>query len=319
MEAQGGVPIPALHDPMGRIAGGLKQHHGISKPMIAKLFRSLALGIKRRWWPSIVAAFSIAGAIWTATEFTTGLFNPVKSLLEANNTTYLLMVAACGLVAFLYKAYEPLSVSFKIPTTQTNVTIEYGDIFDEKHGNILFAVNEFFDHDLGQVVDPKSIHGQFIQNFFNSDNKRFRSETDAALTAFTGEVVQRGFPPVIKYPIGTTVMLHVGGRKAFLFALTKTDLVTHKATTTVPLLWDGLIGAWQTVHSTGNGDTLTLPLIGNGRASLNLKPQHILRILVLSLADFSRRQNITNEIKIVVPLECFKFLDLREIARDWSA
>lgn len=286
---------------------------------MSKFFKSLALGIKRRWWSSVVAAFGIAGAIWTATEFTTGLFNPAKVLLEANNTIYLVVVAGCGLVAFLYKAYEPLSISFKIPTTPTNITIEYGDIFDEGHGNILFAVNEFFDHDLGQVVDAKSIHGQFIQKFFNSDNGRFRSETDAALVGYQGEIVQRNFPPITKYPIGTTVMLHVGGRKAFLFALTKTDLITHKATTTVPLFWDGLIGAWQTVHNLGNGDTLTLPLIGNGRASLNLKPQHILRLLVLSLADFSRRQNITNEIKIVVPHECFEFLDIREISRDWSA
>lgn len=286
---------------------------------MAKFLRSLVLGAKRRWWKGIVSAFSVAGAIWTFTQFVTGLFEATKPILEANNTYYLIAVSVCGLVALLWYVYEPSSVKFTIPTTQTTVVIEYGDIFDEEHANILFAVNEFFDHDLGQVIAPNSIHGQFIQKFYSSDNQRFRKEVDAALAGFTGEVVKRSFPPVTKFPIGTTILLHIGSRKAFLFALTKTDLETHKATTTVPLLWDGLRGAWQAVHNAGNGDTLTLPLIGNGRASLNLKPQHILRLLVLSLADFSRQKNITNNIKIVVPLACFEELDLREIARDWSA
>lgn len=109
----------------------------------------------------------------------------------------------------------------------------------------------------------------------------------------------------------------LGSRRAYLVALTQTDLHTSKASTSVPLLWAALTAAWRKIHDVGNGQPIALPLIGNGRASLNLEPQHLLRLLVLSLVDFARRTGLPEHVTIVVPDACFEALDIREIARDW--
>jgi hypothetical protein len=98
-----------------------------------------------------------------------------------------------------------------------------------------------------------------------------------------------------------------------------TDLVTHKATATVSMLWTAFAEALHSVRHNGNGEPLTLPLIGNGRSSVNIEPQHLLRLVVLALVDFNRKAGLPNEVTIVVPDECFPVLDLREIKRDWSA
>jgi len=280
------------------------------------LIKSLYVGLKRRWSRGVTAGFSAIGAIWVFTEIGLATSTAFKATFEGHRGEYLLFTALVSVLTFLRYIYEPREVEFKIPTTSTKVLIKFGDIFDQP-GDWVIAVNEFFDHQLGQVIAPSSVHGQLIQKAFSSDSKSFRSAVDQALAGANGTQTERAIAPTTKYEIGTTAVLALGSRRAYLVALTQTDLHTSKASTSVPLLWAALTAAWRKVHDVGNGQPIALPLIGNGRASLNLEPQHLLRLLVLSLVDFARRTGLPEHVTIVVPDACFEALDIREIARDW--
>jgi Domain of unknown function (DUF6430) len=61
-----------------------------------------------------------------------------------------------------------------------------------------------------------------------------------------------------------------------------------------------------------------LPLIGNGQSSVNIEPQHLLRLIVLALVEYGRKVGLPNQVSIIVPEDCFKMLDIQEIQRDWS-
>ena len=278
---------------------------------------SLSIGLRRRWFDGLTKAFGIAGLIWLVTEITMKALPWVDKFITDNGVGYLYFVIGACALTFLCHIYETRSVSFRVPTTNSRISIYYGDLL-KTDTDWLIGVGEFFDSELGHVVSSQSLHGKLIETVWSSDTGRFRKDVELALKGMPFEPTERSFEPNKRYPIGTTIVLPRGPRKIFLVAMSRTDLTSSKASSTVSLLWDALRGALNTVHDFGNGGTISLPLIGNGRSSVNIEPQHLLRLIVLALIDFGRRTGLPNQVNIILPEDCFKELDIHEIKRDWS-
>lgn len=280
--------------------------------MVREIAKSITTGIKRRWAWGISQAFSVAGAIWLLTEIGSAVSPSFKELVAGNGRLYLAVVLLAGAIWFLRYTYEKRSVSFHIPTTDTLITIKYGDIFEQKT-DWLIGVNEFFDSEIGQLISPTSLHGQFILKIYQANSAKFRSDVDGALKGYPRENSNRGHQPSERFPIGTTAVLKNGSHNVFLVAMAHTDLTNGKASSTVPILWVALLGALKQIYNCGNGAPISLPLIGNGQSSVNIQPQHLLRLITLALVDFGRKVGLPKSVQIVVPEQCFEMLDLLEI------
>jgi len=225
-------------------------------------------------------------------------------------------VLAAAAIWFIKHTYEVRSVSFDLPTTGTKIAIRYGDLFAQPT-DWLIGVGEFFDSNVGQVVSKNSLHGKLINNTYNGNAAVFRSLVDEALVGAKATPTARPIQPKLKYDIGTTAVLANGPHKVFLVAMSRTDLQTSKASSDVSTLWQALGGALASVRIHGNGDPLSLPLIGNGQSSVNIEPQHLLRLIALALVDYGRKVGLPKQVSIIVPEDCFEALDIREIRRDW--
>jgi hypothetical protein len=285
--------------------------------MFGQVIKSLQVGLRRRWWPGIVEAFGVAGAVWLITEITNMVSSSAEHWIKDHGSYYVAFVLGAGAIAFVRQIYEVRSVNFNLPTTNTKIEIRYGDLLQEPT-DWLIGVGEFFDSELGQVVSKNSLHGKLISTVYNGDGNRFRQLVDIALIgAKSTKAQQRPISPRLKYDIGTTAVLANGPHKLFLVAMSHTHLDTHKASSDVPTLWIALRGALQSIHSHGNGAPISMPLIGNGQSSVNIAPQHLLRLIVLAIVDYGRRAGLPNQVSIIVPEDCFKMLDIREIRRDW--
>ncbi|MGY4174964.1 hypothetical protein ACVIHH_000255 [Bradyrhizobium sp. USDA 4518] len=284
--------------------------------MFGEVIKSLRVGIKRRWLTGIGQALSAAGAIWLITEITTKVSDPADQWIKHHGDIYTAIVLGVAAVWFLRHVYEVRSVSFNLPTTDTKIEIRYGDLFAQPT-DWLIGVGEFFDSAVGDVVSQHSLHGKLIINTYNGNTTTFRSLVDQALIGADGTHMQRSIQPKVRYSIGTTAVLARDPHKVFLVAMSRTDLTTFKASSDVPTLWQALSGALTSVRNHGNGRPLSLPLIGNGRSSVNIEPQHLLRLIVLALVDFGRKHDLPKQVHIVVPEDCFDALDIREIRRDW--
>jgi hypothetical protein len=223
--------------------------------------------------------------------------------------------------AFIIHVFEPTHVTFKVPTTDTKITLKFSDLFAEP-AHLLIGVNEFFDGDLGPAVSKNSLHGQFITRNFGGSAAAFRAAVDPALAATGAQPTATGRPtqPSDAYPIGTTPRVPNGAQSAFLMAMARTDHATFKASSDVPTLWKALQGGLQAVHDHGNGEPLAMPLFGNGQSGINLTPQHLLRLLTLALVEFGRNSNtpLPKQVTVTLHDRCFEDLDIREIARDWK-
>lgn len=285
--------------------------------MLGGTIKSLQVGLRRRWWPGIVEAFGVAGAVWLVTEITNMVSSSAEHWIKDHGNYYVAFVLGAGAIAFVRQIYEVRSVNFNLPTTNTKIEIRYGDLLQEPT-DWLIGVGEFFDSELGQVVSKNSLHGKLISTVYDGDGNRFRQLVDIALTgAKSTKAQQRPISPKLKYDIGTTAVLANGPHKVFLVAMSHTHLDTHKASSDVPTLWIALRGALQSIHSHGNGAPISMPLIGNGQSSVNIAPQHLLRLIVLAIVDYGRKVGLPNQVSIIVPEDCFKMLDIREIRRDW--
>jgi len=284
----------------------------------AGLPAAVRLGIRRRWRHGVKTALAALGAVWLITEVGTFVSPDLKSFLEHHNFWYGTAVCLIALCAFFWSVIELRSIQFLVPSTGSKILIKFGDLFAEQD-HLAFGINEYFDGAIGQRVSIESIHGQFIQKVYSGDENRFRNAIDQALVGKPGVQVVRSPPPDLAYPMGTTAVLDVGNRKAFLFVLTRTDLVTAKASTDVPSYWQALTGALEAIYHHSNHRPVAFPLIGNGPSSLNLPAQHLLRLLTLKLVHFGRDKGLPSQVTIVLPPACFEHVDLREIERDWKS
>jgi hypothetical protein len=284
--------------------------------MLGEAIKSLQVGIQRRWWAGIGKAFSVAGAIWLVTGIATKVSDPAEHLVKDYGEAYVAIVLLGAALAFLRHIYEVRSVSFNLPTTGTKIEIRYGDLFAQQT-DWLIGVGEFFDSEVGEIVSKNSLHGKLIDKLYNGNSGQFRSLVDAALSGATSIPTLRPISPKSRYEIGTTAVLANAAHKVFLVAMSRTHHDTHKASSDVPTLWVALRGALECIHNRGNGAPISLPLIGNGQSSVNIDPQYLLRLIVLALVDYGRKVGLPKEVYIIVPEDCFKALDIREIRRDW--
>lgn len=284
---------------------------------MSKFIQSVLTGLKRRWKRAGTAFLSVLGSVWLVTEVLTRVSHDTNQWLDNHGTSYLVFAIASATIGFLIAAYEARAVAFTIPNTDTTLTLKFSSIFDEA-ADWIIGVNEFFDSTLGNIVSANSLHGQIIAKLYKGNEANFRRDVDAALAGQQSEPVQRAEGQTARFPLGTTAVIARGPHKIFLVAISKTDLATHRSSSTVPILWDALSDAFKEVDSRGNGDPLAMPLIGNGRASLNIPPQHLLRIITLKLTELGKQYDLPRRITINLSDDCFEHLDLVEIKRGWS-
>lgn len=284
---------------------------------MSKVGQSFAIGLRRRWWRGLTAALSVLGTVWLLTEVITRVSKDASTWLDNNGVGYLVVAGLLSLAGFLFAIYEPREVSFRLPNSGTTLTLKFTNIFEEATDWIV-AVNEYFDSTLGDIVASTSLHGQVISRVYSGNEQSFRADVDDALAGYRGITEARAKGHPIRYPLGTVAIIKNGPHKIYLVALTKTDIVTHRANSTVPILWDALGNALATVDRVGNGAPVAMPLIGNGRASLNIAPQHLLRLIALKIVDAKRTHDLPRRMTINLSDDCFEHLDIVEIKRGWS-
>jgi len=284
--------------------------------MTVSIFSGVWLGIRRHRFDLISSFLEFFGAAWLLIE-TTSYFSPaVRQFAEGNIALFFGVLFAAG-IGTLAKAWEPTAVSICLPTTDTKVTIKFGDLFEDQSNHIVIPVNDGFDGELGQTVSPKSLHGQFIQRFYQGNQREFEKARDALLPKPQANSSGRSGRK-LAYPIGTTIGLPLAGRNAFLFALANTDPDTRKARSDVSKMWAAMMKLWSNVRYTANGHSVSLPLVGGGLSGVGLEPKRLLQLILLSILVSTREAEVSKNFNIVLHPSLFDSVDLRALQTDWS-
>ena len=252
--------------------------------------------------------FAAYGLIWTFIESVGAFFPAIKP--DGLGQYLFLVILSIGVG--IWRAWPVSRIELTVPHSDSVLAIEFGDLFDKK-GCIAIQVNEFFDSLLGDHVSPNSLHGQVIRDLFRSQSTAFNQQVSKALDAEPFEIVPRATGNTKKYKIGTTASIDLGANRYLLFAFTRTDVDTLKASATVHELWDALAGLWAAIRVRGNGDPVYMPLVGSGLSGVGLPAINLLQLLMTSFAYYTKKNKITGSLTVVLPWSFAKEIDLRDL------
>ena len=227
----------------------------------------------------------------------------------------LLVLAAMGGV---WRAWPTRRIEFPIPGSDSSFEIRFGNVF-QGAGVVVIPVNEYFDGELGDHVSEKSLHGRFIKEVLAGQSKTFLDLTSGALEGVAPEEsgVTRSSGRRDRYAIGTVARVDLNDQRYLLAALSRTDLLSLKASATIHDLWTCLAGVWKGIRKYSNGQPVRIPLIGSGLSGTGLPPGNLVEIVVTSFLCHTKERKVADRVTLVLPHRLARSLDLNSIKRNW--
>lgn len=198
------------------------------------------------------------------------------------------------------------------------LSVNEGDLFDQK-GVIVIPVNDYFDTHVGDgIIDPKSVHGQFIENLFKDRIKELDDKITESLKSqgLQGtEVAQRLNGKNKKYALGDCADVMDGGNRYVCVVTTEFDK-DNIARLTRDKLSAVVSGLFNHLELVSGRDAVSMPVIGAGNARLNRDAERILHYLI-DYFDFSlSEKKILGGVKVIIPSA--KTINLVRIASIFS-
>ena len=236
------------------------------------------------------------GALWVIANPAAVLIPQIKPEGWGWYVAYLVV----GVVVGAWQIRRKKMLKIPVEGRNTTIRVREGDLFHGP-GVKVIPVNDRMSSTIGHAVAQQSVHGQFLMQVVrHRDEMKPRGYDDGEGLKKVGEVRYWG---------------EDGGGKHYLLAvLTETDPETLKASATFVQLQRCLKGICDAARNYCNGQTLQLPLIGGGQSNTGIPPESLLNIIVTSLIEETRIQEITKKIEIVLPKEVGRTINLRNLA-----
>ncbi len=271
---------------------------------------------------SLLAAF---GALWLVLEAYYGLAN-TNPENRIGFWIFLLVSAILGVTWFLVDGfflagYLKRSIEISSNAFDTHIKIVFADLFTQD-GWKTIPVNDFFDSAVdGSHVSENSLHGTMLKKHWSANTGDWDNQVLSSLTNIQPKELLNDRPAPGKknrYPIGTTVKTSSNGQDFLCVAVANTNIDTLQVSANSENLHDSLRSLLQKARSTCSGAILNIPLIGSGLARTGIKPNIIVDLILLAIFEESKREKVTNEIRIILPKQMRKKIDLSTIQKDWS-
>ncbi|MFJ3235105.1 macro domain-containing protein [Streptomyces sp. NPDC086787] len=217
---------------------------------------------------------------------------------------------------------ELLRHTVPLPGRRTDVVLVRGDLFEQGDSNLVVGFTDTFDTETDRdvVISRDSVQSQLVDRLFAGQRRlldeRLRAGLRAVKSVRTESVRAKPRGRRVRYPVGTTVAVPVGGRRVFATAYSRlgNDLVARSGHEELRLSLDSL---WASVAVHGLFKPVAVPLIGSGLARVTeLDRGQLVELIVDSFIDACHRYPaLTPELRIVVRPEDLARTDLSPVER----
>jgi hypothetical protein len=211
---------------------------------------------------------------------------------------------------------RPVQQRYRSPNTEIHIV--EGDLFDQE-GNTVIGMANTFDTEIPHIIDEKSVQAQLLSRVYRGDRRAFDHALSKALRSV--ETIGMFDPADGKpgkqktYPLGTVAAVSHGVRR-FFFCVAYTQMNARcEAHGSVDGVWRSLNNLWEEVRATGNGDPISIPVIGGGQARIaqHFPAQDSIRFIAMSYMFASRKEKIASRLNIVVRPNDVEQLDMLEL------
>lgn len=268
----------------------------------------------KEFFRHFISMLATLSSVATLLSFSTGW--QVKSEDIWVPLLLLLLILVICVVYATWQTRKKKKITLDI-NSSLKLTIQEADIFDQ-NGIIVIGVNEYFDTHVGDgVVSGKTLHGLFINKYY----KDHLLDLDRAIRE---SLQEQGVMPIErnchrrhtrgktdKYDLGTCAMIHDGGKKYVLVALTHFD-ESDKANMTRAELNLVLGKLMSFLDKKAEAQEVHMPILGTGLARLNRTPNRILNFTI-DVLDFIHTSHIIGGLYIDILSLSSANIDLNKI------
>ena len=281
---------------------------------------SLIDGIRLNPKRFVYSIFTVYGICWAIMEPFLAIVPSVAHSFPSWNRYWVLLgisILVGGIRA--RKVYE-----VRIRFQNNCIRVAFGDLFDES-GIKVIPVSQFM-YEIDVV--PSSIQANLISRFIQSNEgvqgvQKYKDALDKALANSNSNEVQRGKSSESekKFHVGTTALITHLQSKYILLALTETESPNHipQSNCDSQRLWNAMSMMWADARKYSRGNNLSIPLIGSGVSGLQLEPEKLLELTMLSLvfAIVEGGMVTSGTISIILHPRLSGTIDLMEFIRPW--
>jgi site-specific recombinase XerD len=237
------------------------------------------------------------GFLWLLFE-PLGLFVPNK--LDFGWYGYSALVGA-SLIGAVFHRFPRVAISCHLPSPDTMIEMKIGDLF-EQPGHLVVGTNDVFDTELGDIIKPSSIQGQFLTRIYKDDRASLDKDIETAIGAAGNQATEdlAKMPGKrMRYPVGTAITLGSQSTRYFLTAYGRmgNDL---RCTADANALWLSLNGLWEEIRLRGQGMNVVTPILGSDLARTGLPRMALIKLIVMSFIIASKKQFIARKLTIVI-------------------
>jgi hypothetical protein len=279
-----------------------------------KAFRQTLLSRRtlRRW---VVAFLAGLGFLAGVAGLLAALF-PDAAKKQAG--WYLWVVIGVPVVWGVLVALPRRHYSRRFSHPDMEISIVVGDLF-EQDGHVIIGMSDTFDTETPVIIQRRGIQGQLLTRVYGDDLPKLDQDLQKALrgstVVATETIANKPAGKRDRYAVGTVAVLGDVDRHFFCVAYTRMGN-NNVAQGSVSDLWQSLCAAWEAVRNNGQGDPVSIPVVGSGLARLSsqISRPDLVRLILLSFLTASRAQVVTSHLRIVIHPNDAENMDLRELA-----
>jgi len=252
------------------------------------------------------------GLLWLLIE-PGALFFPEK--LNFGWAGYLWLATLALGIAFIQRLPR-ISVCRALSSPDSEIEIKIGNLFNQA-GHLVIGFNDVFDTELGEIIKPSSVQGQFLQKIYGSDRSRIDADIENALQPYNHlrtKETNKSLGKTWRYPIGTTIMLGSHDKRYFLtaYGCMSNDITVQS---NADFVWQSLSKLWQEIRLKGHSIDVSIPIIGADLARTGLPRMALAKLIITSFIIASKEKFITRKLTVMIypnDVESIDFYELEE-------
>ncbi|WP_369928383.1 macro domain-containing protein [Xanthomonas sp. NCPPB 2632] len=270
------------------------------------------MGTRRFWKHFLVKAFAAFGVLQAMYK---ALVTWKGEMAWLHGDWVMALFVIVPLVAGVALSW-PRPIAQTYDTPKTTIRIVNGDMLKEEDHLVIGMCDTFDTETRFNIIAPESLLGQLIDRFYGNEVGDLDAELAKALHAnvASGELPEGKKGKRATFDIGTVAPVKHNGRYLFFLAYCTMD-VHSNARATVDGVWKALLALWTAVSRDANEKSVSVPVIGGGKARITnvLPAQDAIRLTILSFMFASRQTPVCNELRIVVQPDAYDKLDRLEL------
>lgn len=254
----------------------------------------------------------IFGAIWLLIEPLSVLWPQALEWVPGGGPVIFLTsfgVALLSAIIWVWRESKALlSVTHELYGTDVSIEIRVGDIFKMK-GAFIISTNTTFDTDMSfkpnisdsHLISPESLQGQLTKKYYNSREALLDLEIKEALENVEFITVDNPIGKTKRYEIGTAVKVHPKNHHhpVYLLAIANIDQ-KGKASSTPENVLKSLTKLWQFISAQGGYDDLVIPVLGTGRARVQVKIEQIVMETIKSFIAACSEEKFCKKLTVII-------------------